>query len=137
MKIHLNAEETGELKKTLIEECLGQCPEFAFKRKITREQNEEGRWTRLLKEMEKFSEEFNTTIEEVMNIYEQVCCCKKRLRLALAGTYKAWSKMEDMGLKDIDSAEYKNLVRLRGQEDVDRRIKFLEMNSEEKDNGVQ
>lgn len=127
MTITLNADVSNELKETLIKECQGQCgTEYAYKRKIDRAQNEEGRWKRLLDEFEDIAKEFDTALDKVMEMYEGVCCNKKTLKLALSGKYKVWTKVEDIGLKDKDSAEYKNLVRIRGQEDVDKRIKFLE-----------
>lgn len=56
-----------------------------------------------------------------------MCCCKKRLRKALSGEYEPWNRLEDSMLRNSgkDSIEIKNLVEKRGQEDVDRRIKFL------------
>ena len=64
--------------------------------------------------------------EEALKIFESVSCCKKQLKLALEkNSYVSWSELDDLGLKDVDSAEYKHLVKMKGLEEVERRKRFI------------
>lgn len=43
-----------------------------------------------------------------------------------------WSDLDDIALRNEESAEYKHILAQKGQEEVDRRIKFLGLQKEEK-----
>ena len=51
MRITLN-EEDDRMRDTFVNEYEGQCGQKAYTRKIVRETNEEGKWQRLIKEIE-------------------------------------------------------------------------------------
>ena len=50
--------------------------------------------------MFKIANEYNKDIAEVHKIFYQVNCRRYRLALALEGKYKAWTKLEDLALKN-------------------------------------
>jgi hypothetical protein len=60
-------------------------------------------------------------------MFESVSCSKKHLRAALEKkTFTSWSALDDIGLDNGDDcAEYRHLISTKGQEEVDRRRKFL------------
>ena len=114
------------MRESYLNECQGQCGPVAYKRKTTREKNEQGTWLRLIAEIESLANGFGKSVDECVIMYEQVSCCKKRLKLALEGTYQLWEPLEDLGVESgPGSPEYRDLVARRGQDEVDRRLKFL------------
>lgn len=81
----------------------------------------------MIAEIESLANEFGKSVDECVVMYEQVSCCKKRLKLALQGTYSLWEKLDDLGVQGgPGTPEYTDLVARRGQEEVDRRLKFLQ-----------
>lgn len=111
MRITLK-EEDSRMRDTFLIEYEGQCGDVAYTRKITREANEEGKWRRLISEIEDMAFKYGVEFEEALKIFESVSCCKKSLKLALEkNSYVSWSELDDLGLKDVDSAEYKHLVK--------------------------
>lgn len=76
MRITLNKEE-NRMKQTFVNEYDGQCGEVAYTRKITREQNEEGKWKRLIKEIEDMAHSHGVEFDDALKIFESVSCCKK------------------------------------------------------------
>ena len=54
-----------------------------YKRVISRETNEEGRFRRLIKEIEQMADQYGVEFKEAIDMFESVSCSKKHLRLAL------------------------------------------------------
>lgn len=93
---------------------------------MQRETNEEGRFRRLGLELEQIASEYGVDYDKVIEMFEQVCCSKKHLRLLLENkSYTKWSKLDDIGLKDESCIEYKHLLKEKGIEEIERRKKFL------------
>ena len=78
----------------------GQCPEVAYRRKIQRTTNEEGKFNRLLRELQKMADEFKHSMDEVMIRYEGCNGDKKLLRKHLEGNYNAWTEQESEVLRN-------------------------------------
>ena len=83
MRIAINDETDSRMKDTFLIEYEGQCGPVAYTRKITREPNEEGKWQRLLNEIEEMSFKYGVEFEQALELFEQVSCCKKQLKSAL------------------------------------------------------
>ena len=79
-------------------------------------------------------------MDEVLQIFEQVNCDKKRLREQLeGGSYCSWKKLDDLALKNIwtemkaqgsgfskaNDPCYKLLVEEKGAAEIQARMKFL------------
>lgn len=108
MRITLNDETEGRMRETFLNEYEGQCGTVAYTRKITREANEEGKWQRLLTEIEEMSFKYGVDFDKAIEIFESVSCCKKQLKSALENQeYISWSEFDDLALKNVDSLEYK------------------------------
>lgn len=117
MRIALNDETEGVMKKTFLNEYGGQCGQVAYTRKVTREPNEEGKWQRLLAEIEEMSHIYGVDFDKAIEIFESVSCCKKQLKSALENQeYVSWSNCDDLALNNVDSLEYKQLVKTKGLE---------------------
>ena len=76
MRITLNKEE-NKMKQNFVDLYGGQCGEIPYTRKITREPNEEGKWKRLIGEIEDMAYKHGVEFEEALKIFESVSCCKK------------------------------------------------------------
>lgn len=70
-------EEDSRMRDTFLIEFDGQCGPVAYTRKITREVNEEGKWRRLIKEIEDLAFNYGVEFEKALEIFESVSCCKK------------------------------------------------------------
>ena len=51
-------------------------------------------------EMFRIANEYNKDIVEVHKVFYQVNCRKDKLEQALDGKYKAWTKLEDLALRN-------------------------------------
>ena len=104
----------------------GQCGQDHFKRTTTRAPNEEGRYRRLIKELEQMSNQYGLEMGELMEKFESVSCSKSHLKKLLEKeSFTIWSAMDDLGLQNVDSPEYEHLLKMKGQEEVERRKTFL------------
>ena len=108
----------------------GQCINWPYSRKSFREDNEEGRCMRLLKDLTDIAKEYGVEEEKVFELFEAVSCSKKHLRLALEKkAFTQWTSLDDLMLKagcdNPDTPEFKELVKSKGLEEIDRRKKFL------------
>jgi hypothetical protein len=104
----------------------GQCINDSYTRIVSKETNEEGRWKRLMSDIEVISQEFGVELDDCLEIFESVSCSKKHLKMHLAKqSYTSWNSLDDMGLKYESSLEYELLVKVKGIEEVERRKKFL------------
>ena len=104
----------------------GQCGQDHFKRTTTREPNEEGRYRRLIKELDEIANQYGIALDEIMSKFESVSCSKHHLRKLLEKeSFTIWTSMDDLGLKNEDSPEYAHLLKARGPEEVERRKTFL------------
>ena len=66
----------------------------------------------------------------MFEVFEGVSCSKKHLRLALEKkSYELWTALDDLMLKNgcdnPDSPEFKELVKIKGLEEIERRKKFM------------
>ena len=100
---------------------------YPFTRDISVEVNEVGKWNRLCRELKEISNDYGVEFDTILDMFESVSCSKKHLRAALEKkTFTAWTALDDIGLQNgEDSAEYEHLLRTKGQEEIDRRKKFL------------
>jgi len=74
---------------------------------------------------------YGVEFEKALELFEQVCCCKKQLKVALESEeYVSWTKGDDSALNNVDSLEYKLLVKTKGLETIQRRRKFLNVDEE-------
>ena len=71
------------MRDTYIKEYGGQCSEKAHIRSVTKETNEEGKWRRLIKEIEDMAHTYGVTFDEALEMFEKVSGCKKSLKIAL------------------------------------------------------
>jgi hypothetical protein len=82
-----------------------------YDRVITREANEEGKMKRLLRELEELSQEYGIDLDKALEIFESVSGDKNRFKAALENkTYTIWKPLDDMGLKNEEGPEYKELL---------------------------
>lgn len=59
-------------------------------------------------------------------MFESVSCSKKHLKYALENkSYTQWKPLDDIALENPETAEYKIVLAEKGQEEIDRRKKFL------------
>lgn len=87
----------------------------------------------MIKEIEDLAFKYGVDFEEALKIFESVSCCKKQLKAALENSeHVSWSELDDLGLNDIHSPEYKHLVQTKGKEEVERRKRFLGLDKEAK-----
>jgi hypothetical protein len=70
--------------------------------------------------------------DDVLEMWSSVSCSKKEFKLLLEKkSFTAWTDMEDKFLfSDPDGPEYKQLVKLKGTEEMERRRKFLNVDNE-------
>ena len=54
----------------------GQCTSKPFKRTTTKETNEEGKYRRLIKEIEDMAQEYGLEMEKALELFENVSCSK-------------------------------------------------------------
>ena len=125
MKITLK-DEDNVMRDTFLIEYGGQCGEKAYTRVITRETNEEGKWRRLIKEIEDLANTYSVEFDDAIKLFEDVSCCKKSFKMALENKYHVrWCELDDLGVGNMDSAEYNHLIKTRGVDEVERRRRFL------------
>ena len=126
MNIILHDATDSRMKDTFIIEYEGQCGPKAYSRKITKEPNEEGKWQRLINEIEKIAQTYGVELEKALEVFQQVSCCKKQLKIALENEdYVMWTKQDDQAIRNPDSLEYRLLLKTRGLAEIQRRKKFL------------
>ena len=70
-------EADDKVKETFLNEYDGQCTNKPYDRVITREPNEEGRWKRLIAELEDMSKQYGISFDKALEIFESVSCDKK------------------------------------------------------------
>ena len=98
-----------------------------YVRHIKRETNEEGMFRRLQEELSKMAQQYSISDEEINELFIQVCCNKKKLIEVLQGNdFTKWNELEDMALiSDPNSPQFKYLLKQKGQEEINRRKRFL------------
>jgi len=98
-----------------------------YVRHIERETNEEGMFRRLQEELSKMAQQYSITDEDINDMFISVSCNKKKLIELLQGNdFTKWNELEDMALgMDTNSPQYKYLLKQKGQEEINRRKKFL------------
>ena len=118
MRITLK-DEQDSMRDTFIKEFGGQCGDKAYTRSVTRETNEEGKWRRLIKEIEDMAHTYSVEFDQAIKLFEDVSCCKKQLKLALENeNCVKWCELDDLGLTYPDSQEFKHLLKTKGHEEV-------------------
>ena len=131
MTIELVDAPDSKMKDTFLNEFKGQCGEVCYTRKITREPNEEGKWKRLLNEIEELAFKYGVEFDKALDIFKDVACCKKAFKEALeSGEHVIWTEFDDQTLKNVDSPEYRQLVKSKGLDEINRRRKFLGLDKE-------
>ncbi len=125
MKVTMN-EEDEKVREAFIYDCQGQCDNKPYRRTIARETNQEGKWNRLIKELEEMAQHYGIDFDEALTIFESVSCSKKHFRMILEKkSYTAWTDLEDVMINNIDSPEYLHILKEKGIEEVERRKRFL------------
>jgi hypothetical protein len=72
------------------------------------------------------SRQYGLEMDDIMLKFESVSCSKTHLKKLLEKeSFTIWSEIDDMGLNNVDSPEYAHLLKIKGQEEVDRRMTFL------------
>lgn len=88
-----------EINTKAFTECGGQCGNKGYTRSIDIENNEEGRFRRLSKELEEMAQQYGIEFDSIILIFQSVSCSKKHLRLALENKkYTRWSQLDDIAL---------------------------------------
>ena len=82
MKITLQ-DEDDKVRDVFLNECGGQCSHQPYKRVISRETNEEGRFKRLMTEIEQMANQYGVSLDDALETFEAVSCSKKHLKIAL------------------------------------------------------
>ena len=109
----------------------GQCSGPPYKRTTTKETNEEGKYKRLIKEIEEMAHQYGIDLDKALEIFESVSCSKSHFKKVLEKqSFTTWTAIDDLGLKSIDSPEYNHLVAQKGIEEVERRKLFLGISTE-------
>lgn len=99
MKITLQ-DEDDKVKDVFLNECGGQCCHQPYKRVISRETNEEGRFKRLMNEIEQMANQYGVSLDYALETFEAVSCSKKHLKVALEKKqFTKWQPIEDIGLR--------------------------------------
>ncbi len=110
-----------------------------FYRAVVRKPDEQGKFKWIQQDLEEIANEYSKTFDEVVTIFEQVNCDKKRLRERLQGnSYCIWRKIEDVTLQTYFfkvkanggkplpyDAQYQCLVDEKGESEIIARNKFL------------
>jgi hypothetical protein len=74
------------------------------------------------------SNQYGLEMEDLMVKFESVSCSKSHLKKLLEKeSFIIWSTIDDLGLNNVDSPEYEHLLKMKGQEEVDRRRTFLQL----------
>lgn len=94
---------------------------------MTRENNEEGMFRRLQRELHEIAQQYGVSDEEVNKLYFTVSCSKGKLIECLQGkSFTKWNELEDLALRrGTESEEYGFLLKVKGAEEIVRRRKFL------------
>lgn len=72
----------------------------AYKRAVTKEANEEGKYRRLIKELEDMGQQYGVHFDTILELFESCCCNKKELRANLEKkSYTVWTKLDDIAVK--------------------------------------
>lgn len=76
------------------------------------------------------AQNYGIDFDEALKIFESVSCSKKHFRQYLENkTYTRWTELEDVMIQNVDSPEYKQLIKNKGLEEVERRRRFLGLDS--------
>ena len=110
-------------------------------RTVVRREDVEGKFKWLSIELEEIAKQYSRSMDEIMDLFEQVNCDKRKLRERLEGTSTCtWKKIEDLTLKNYcealkrskggnvrnsEVAQYRCLVDEKGLEEITARCKFL------------
>ena len=107
LSIELKDNETDKFQQQY-EKNGGQCSGTGYRRIIERETNEEGKFKRLIKELEDMAKQYGITFDKALEIFESVSCSKKHFRECLEKkTFTVWTALDDMALSNPqDSAEF-------------------------------
>ena len=73
------------------------------------------------------AQQYSITDEDINDMFISVSCNKKKLIELLQGNdFTKWNELEDMALgMDTNSPQYKYLLKQKGQDEINRRKKFL------------
>jgi hypothetical protein len=124
IKIFITVQD--ESVKTAFLKEQGQCKMLPYKRTTTKETNEEGKYQRLIKELEDLAHQYGLELEKALEIFESVSCSKSHFKKVLEKqSFTTWSDIDDLGLKSKESPEYAHLLKQKGSEEVERRKAFL------------
>lgn len=124
IKIYITIQDDS-LKKAFLQEH-GQCNMKPYKRTTTKETNEEGKYQRLISELEETAHQYGIELEKALEIFESVSCSKSHFKKVLEKqSFTTWTEIDDLGLKSKDSPEYAHLLKQKGPEEVERRKAFL------------
>ena len=124
IKIYITIQDDS-IKQAFLQEH-GQCSGKPYKRTTTKETNEEGKYQRLIKELEDLAHQYGIELEKALEIFESVSCSKSHFKKVLEKqSFTTWTEIDDLGLKSKDSPEYMHLLKAKGQEEVERRKVFL------------
>lgn len=111
-----------------------------YYRSVVRRTDEEGKFKWMQIELEEMAQQYSRSVEEIMVMFGQVNCDKKRLRERLEGTtYCTWKKIEDLTLKNYfeavqqngiagsgaENAQYQCLVEEKGTDEIAARNRYL------------
>jgi hypothetical protein len=99
----------------------------SYKRAITRQDNEEGRANRTVREMQEIADQYSKTLDDVLDVFGKVNGRKQAVKdhYADGGKNVCWNPMEDAGIKDKESEMYKYIVNTKGEEAVLARREWL------------
>jgi len=110
-----------------------------FYRTVTRRGDLKGRFKWIEFELKEIANQYSKDLDEVMTMFGQVNCDKKRLRDRLAGnSFCVWKKLEDLilqnhfnqtkangGVPPTENSHYKQLLEEKGASEIQARMKFL------------
>ena len=98
LTIELRDNEGNEVKEQY-ESNGGQCTGKGYKRRIEQYANEEGKYMRLIKELEDMAQQYGITFDRALEIFESVSCSKKHFKECLEKkTFTVWNKLDDLGV---------------------------------------
>ena len=82
--------------------------------------------------LNELQQKYNKGIDEIHNLFMEASCDVDRLEAFLEGKLQSdlhmWTILEDFALnKDKDSPEYQHLLKVKGQDEINKRLEFLNM----------
>lgn len=90
-------DEDEKVREAFIYDCQGQCENQPYRRHIIRETNQEGKWKRLINELEEMAQNYGIDFDEALKIFELVSCSKRHFKEYLENkTYTRWTELEDI-----------------------------------------